>query len=136
MNRGVVPPGLAQALHLQAIGSLIEAQAVCRQILATQAQDVETCLLYTSTYLDMMQNVARLQPEARINGVTIQNMSSQKRGREVCVGLVTDQPFGPVIAFGAGGTMIELINDRTMELPPLNQFLARRLIGRSRVAET
>ena len=88
------------------------------------------------TYLDMMQNVARLQPEARINGVTIQNMSSQKRGREVCVGLVTDQPFGPVIAFGAGGTMIELINDRTMELPPLNQFLARRLIERSRVAET
>jgi hypothetical protein len=32
--------------------------------------------------------------------------------------------------------MIELINDRAMELPPLNQFLARRLIERSRVAET
>ncbi len=88
------------------------------------------------TYLDMIQNVLRLQPGARINGVTIQNMSNQIRGREVYVGLVTDDPFGPVIAFGAGGTMIELINDRTMELPPLNQFLARRLIDRSRVAET
>jgi acetyltransferase len=41
-----------------------------------------------------------------------------------------------VIVFGAGGTMIELIADRAMELPPLNQFLARRLIERSRVAET
>jgi acetyltransferase len=41
-----------------------------------------------------------------------------------------------VIVFGAGGTMIELIGDRAMELPPLNQFLARRLIERSRVAET
>ena len=41
-----------------------------------------------------------------------------------------------MIAFGAGGTMIELINDRAMELPPLNQFLARHLIARSRVAET
>jgi acetyltransferase len=49
---------------------------------------------------------------------------------------VTDDPFGPVIVFGAGGTMIELLNDRAMELPPLNQFLARRLIERSRVAET
>ena len=87
-------------------------------------------------YIEMVQTVARLQPGARINGVTIQNMSSQKRGREVCVGLVTDDPFGPVIAFGAGGTMIELINDRAMELPPLNQFLARSLIERSRVAET
>ena len=49
---------------------------------------------------------------------------------------MTDDPFGPVISFGAGGTMIELINDRAMELPPLNQFLARSLIQRSRVAET
>lgn len=88
------------------------------------------------TFIEMMQAVTKLQPNARINGVTIQNMSHQKRGREVCVGLVTDDPFGPVIAFGAGGTMIELINDRAMELPPLNQFLARRLIERSRVAET
>ena len=88
------------------------------------------------TYHDMMQNVGRLQPDARINGITIQNMASAKRGREIYIGLVTDDPFGPVIAFGAGGTMIELINDRAMELPPLNQFLARRLIERSRVAET
>ena len=63
-------------------------------------------------------------------------MARAKRGREIYVGLVTDDPFGPVIAFGAGGTMIELIDDRAMELPPLNQFLARRLIERSRVSET
>ncbi|MDT8991141.1 bifunctional acetate--CoA ligase family protein/GNAT family N-acetyltransferase [Curvibacter sp. APW13] len=88
------------------------------------------------TYVDMVEAVAKAQPGARINGVTIQNMSSQKRGREIYIGLVTDAPFGPVIAFGAGGTMIELMNDRAMELPPLNQFLARRLIDRARVAET
>ena len=63
-------------------------------------------------------------------------MARAQRGREICIGLVTDEPFGPVIMFGAGGTMIELIRDRAMELPPLNQFLARRLIERSRVAET
>ncbi|EER60373.1 GCN5-related N-acetyltransferase [Acidovorax delafieldii 2AN] len=87
-------------------------------------------------YTDMVQRVARLQPDARINGVTVQNMARARRGREICIGLVTDDPFGPVITFGAGGTMIELIDDRAMELPPLNQFLARRLIERSRVAET
>ena len=87
-------------------------------------------------YAQMIQTVTRLKPQARINGVTVQTMARARRGREVCVGLVTDDPFGPVIAFGAGGTMIELINDRAMELPPLNQFLARHLITRSRVAET
>lgn len=84
----------------------------------------------------MIETVGRLQPGARINGVTIQKMASAKRGRELYIGLKTDDPFGPVIAFGAGGTMIELINDRAMELPPLNQFLARRLIERSRVSDT
>ncbi|MGE5453410.1 MAG: GNAT family N-acetyltransferase [Acidobacteriota bacterium] len=87
-------------------------------------------------YNDMVERVARLLPEARINGVTVQKMARARRGREIHIGLVTDAPFGPVIVFGAGGTMIELINDRAMELPPLNQFLARRLIERSRVAET
>ena len=87
-------------------------------------------------YTEMMQSVTRHKPNARINGLTVQTMARARRGREVCVGLVTDEPFGPVIAFGAGGTMIELIDDRAMELPPLNQFLARHLIARSRVAET
>ncbi len=88
------------------------------------------------TYNDMVERVARLMPTAHINGVTVQKMAHAQRGREVSIGVVTDDPFGPVIVFGAGGVMIELINDRAMELPPLNQFLARHLIERSRVAET
>ncbi len=85
---------------------------------------------------DMMERVARQLPEARINGITVQKMAPARRGREVSIGVVTDDPFGPVIVFGAGGVMIELIRDRAMELPPLNRFLARRLIERSRVAQT
>ena len=85
---------------------------------------------------DMIATVRRLLPQARINGVSVQKMSGMKHGREMYIGLVTDHPFGPVISFGAGGTMIELIDDRAVELPPLNQFLAQRLIGRVRAAAT
>jgi acetyltransferase len=98
------------------------------------ALNIATATAVRDTYNDMLAAVAKAEPEARINGVTIQPMSGKKRGREVYVGLTTDDPFGPVITFGAGGTMIELIADRAMELPPLNQFLARRLIERVRVA--
>lgn len=94
---------------------------------ATQVRD---------TYHDMVKRVTQLRPDARINGITVQNMSSQRRGRELYIGLVTDELFGPVITFGAGGTMIELISDRSMEMPPLNQFLARRMVQRARVAAT
>lgn len=88
------------------------------------------------TYKDMVASVTRLMPQARIRGVTVQKMARAKRGRELYVGVKTDQPFGPVIAFGSGGTMIELFHDHAMELPPLNQFLARSLIERSRVSAT
>src|SRR5262249_9756806 len=85
-------------------------------------------------FADMMQRVAAAAPEARINGVTVQKMARARHGREVSVGVAADDPFGPVVVFGAGGVMIELIADRAMELPPLNQFLARRLVERARVA--
>jgi acetyltransferase len=49
---------------------------------------------------------------ARINGVTVQRMAGKRDGRELYIGVASDPLFGPVIGFGAGGTMIELINDR------------------------
>jgi acetyltransferase len=100
------------------------------------ALNIANATAVRDTFNDMMQSVARLCPQAHINGVTIQKMAPTRRGREIYIGLVTDEPFGPVIAFGAGGTMIELIADRAMELPPLNQFLAHRLIERARVSAT
>jgi acetyltransferase len=96
--------------------------------------DVHTAAQVRDRYQEMLLAVARAQPEARVNGITIQPMAGRHRGREVFVGMTTDEAFGPVITFGAGGTMIELIDDRAMELPPLNQFLAGRLIERARVA--
>lgn len=98
--------------------------------------DVFTATQVRDRYQEMIEAVKRALPEARINGVTVQPMAGRRGAREVYVGLTTDDPFGPVITFGAGGTMIELMDDRAMELPPLNQFLARRLIERSRVAES
>ena len=100
------------------------------------ALDVINAAGARDAYHAILEQVGRMQPDARVNGVTVQRMARAKRGREIYIGLTTDVPFGPVIVFGAGGTMIELIDDRAMELPPLNKFLARRLIERSRVAET
>ncbi len=101
--------------------------------------DVLSAAEVRDTYNDMVEAIGRALPAARINGVTVQPMAGRERARgktrEVYVGVTTDEPFGPVITFGAGGTMVELINDRAIELPPLNQFLARRLIERARVAE-
>jgi len=56
-------------------------------------------------------------------------------GRELMVGVTSDPIFGPVITFGAGGTMVEVMGDRTVTLPPLNAFLVKDLIQGTHVAK-
>ncbi|MGB8597966.1 MAG: GNAT family N-acetyltransferase, partial [Burkholderiales bacterium] len=53
---------------------------------------------------------------------------------ELIVGASIDNVFGPVILFGQGGTSVEVVADRAVALPPLNDVLARALVQRTRVA--
>ncbi len=51
-------------------------------------------------------------------------------GPELALGMVRDPQFGPVIVIGAGGTLIELLDDRVPALPPFGPGTARRLLDR------
>lgn len=73
-------------------------------------------------------------PQARFLGVLVQKMVKRQNGRELIVGLAHDPTFGPVINFGMGGIAVEVFRDSAVALPPLNGFLARDLISRTRVA--
>ncbi|WP_137936641.1 bifunctional acetate--CoA ligase family protein/GNAT family N-acetyltransferase [Chitinivorax sp. B] len=79
---------------------------------------------------------ARLRrPDAQIQGVTIQPMVRPRFGRELMVGVTHDAVFGPLIAFGSGGITVEIVNDRMVALPPLNDFLANKMIKSTRVSK-
>ena len=67
-----------------------------------------------------------LRPDADIEGTTVQRMITSPVGRELIVGARRDNVFGMVMLVGAGGTSAELFKDRALELPPLNERLARR----------
>lgn len=82
----------------------------------------------------MLRRVKRLQPAARIDGFTVQTMARRPRAQELIAGVATDALFGPVILFGHGGTAVEVIADRAVALPPLNEPLAKELVSRTRVA--
>jgi acetyltransferase len=43
--------------------------------------------------------------------------------------------FGPVVSFGAGGTTVEILNDRAVALPPLNDHIARAMIAQTKIAK-
>jgi acetyltransferase len=65
-------------------------------------------------------------------GVTVQPMV-RSRGYELILGSSMDPQFGPVILFGSGGELVEVIKDRALGLPPLNTTLARRLMEQTRI---
>ncbi len=83
---------------------------------------------------DMLDQVRARFPEAEIEGVTIERMAEVGHARELLIGVTRDPVLGPVIAFGMGGTAVEVIHDRALALPPLNRVLADRLISRTRAA--
>lgn len=82
----------------------------------------------------MLERVAQLRPDARVEGFTVQAMIRRPQARELIIGSSIDPLFGPVILFGAGGTSVEVVADRAIALPPLNAPLAQALIARTRVA--
>ncbi|WPB77694.1 bifunctional acetate--CoA ligase family protein/GNAT family N-acetyltransferase [Archangium violaceum] len=68
------------------------------------------------------------------DGVTVQPMVKLE-GYELIVGSGLDAQFGPVLLFGAGGTLVEVFKDRALGLPPLNTTLAGRLMEQTRIHE-
>ncbi len=83
---------------------------------------------------EIIASARAARPDARITGVTIQPMIVRPKAHELIVGIADDPTFGPVIAFGQGGTAVEVLNDKALALPPLDLKMAGDLIARTRVS--
>ncbi|KAL7533868.1 hypothetical protein ACHAXR_005495 [Thalassiosira sp. AJA248-18] len=66
-------------------------------------------------------------------GVTVQQMVNISGAYELIVGASPDDQFGPVILFGSGGTLVEVYNDKSLALPPLNSTLAHLLMKNTKI---
>ncbi len=75
---------------------------------------------------EVMAAVKRHNPDARIDGVLVQEMAA---GVEVIAGVVNDASFGPVVTFGLGGIFTELMKDVTHRFAPFGADVAREMIG-------
>jgi acetyltransferase len=98
------------------------------------ALDIDSADELRTEAAKMIRRVQRLQPKARLDGFTVQRMVRRPRAHELIVGVATDALFGPVILFGHGGTAVEIVADRAVALPPLNEALAKEAVARTRIA--
>jgi len=72
-------------------------------------------------------------PDADVQGVTVEPMIKMENAFELIVGVKRDPTFGSVIMVGTGGVAAEVIKDRALGLPPLNERLVRRMLEALRV---
>ncbi|WP_130537165.1 GNAT family N-acetyltransferase [Thiomicrorhabdus indica] len=84
-------------------------------------------------YEQLVESVNQAVPDANVHSVTIEKMMSLEESRELIIGVSRDPVFGPAISFGSGGTSVEVLKDSSTALPPLNQFIAERMISKTKI---
>ena len=77
-------------------------------------------------YNEIMSSVKAKFPGAVIQGVTVQKMA--RPGTEVIIGMSKDSQFGPVLMFGLGGILVELLQDVSFRIVPLVRRDAAEMI--------
>jgi acyl-CoA synthetase (NDP forming) len=80
----------------------------------------------TSAFEEIVANAKSAVSNADITGVAVQPMAPE--GIEVIVGMTTDPQFGPVMMFGLGGIMVEVLKDVSFRLVPLKERDALQMI--------
>jgi len=77
-------------------------------------------------YDDILLTVRQRHPQAMIQGVSVQKMA--RPGVEVIIGMSKDAQFGPVLMFGLGGILVEVLKDVSFRIVPLTKRDAGEMI--------
>jgi acyl-CoA synthetase (NDP forming) len=87
---------------------------------------VEDAVGVRTAFAQITNAVAKGAPNTEVDGIAVQAMVPQ--GIEVIVGATTDPQFGPVMMFGLGGVFVEILEDVSFRIVPLEQRDAHDLI--------
>lgn len=87
---------------------------------------LENVTRVNNAYREIMASVQQKQPGAKIRGVAVQKMA--RPGVEVIIGMSQDSQFGPVLMFGLGGVLVEVLKDVSFRLVPVTRIDAAEMI--------
>ena len=74
----------------------------------------------------ILANVLKAVPKAKIDGILMEQMAP--KGVEVILGASRDERFGPLMMFGLGGTLVEVLKDVSFRLAPMWQISAEKMV--------
>jgi acetyltransferase len=83
-----------------------------------------------AAYRKILANVEEHMPGAKVEGILVEEMA--RKGVEVILGASRDPRFGPLMMFGLGGTLVEVLKDVSFRLAPMWRTSAERMVQQIR----
>lgn len=77
-------------------------------------------------YDQILWNVKKHMPDAKIRGILVQEMIKSKK--ETIIGMNRDPQFGPVVMFGLGGIYVEILKDVSFRIAPISRKVAKEMV--------
>jgi len=87
---------------------------------------LQTPVQVEEAYDEILKNIKQNYRQARVQGVSVQKMAPP--GVEVVIGMSKDAQFGPVLMFGLGGILVEIIEDVSLRVTPITRKDAAEMI--------
>lgn len=81
----------------------------------------------------LREELSNRYPFSRVHGFSVQPVRKGMDATQFSMGITRDEHFGPLILFGGGGATANILADRQIEMPPLNDVLALRLMERTHI---
>ena len=78
-------------------------------------------------YEAIMASCRAYKADARIEGVSVQPMA--RPGTEIIIGMIKDPSFGPVLMFGMGGVLVEVLQDVAFRIVPIDRQDAAEMMA-------
>ena len=77
-------------------------------------------------YDQILWNVKKHMPDAKIRGILVQEMIKSKK--ETIIGMNYDPQFGPIVMFGLGGIYVEILKDVSFRVAPISRKVAKEMV--------
>jgi len=81
-------------------------------------------------FKEIITNARNYNPKADIRGLLVSPMAA--KGVEIIIGTKYDDQFGPVIMYGLGGILVEILKDVSFRVLPITRTAARRMIEQTK----
>jgi len=118
--------GFAEEIGYPVVLKIVSPDVIHKFDVGGVVLDLKTPEDVREAFNEILRNVKKHKPDAKILGVVVQEMAPPST--EVIVGALKDPQFGPALMFGLGGIFVEILKDVTFRIAPINEDEAREMI--------